>query len=866
VDCINLHLQTIWKSIEIPFNPFKLSFRGVKMVLPKKYKPQNIEIQLQSNWKDIGTYHFNPDADTPIYSIDTPPPTVSGHLHLGHVFSYSHPDFIARFWRMNGHNVFYPMGYDDNGIPTERLVEQRLGVQAMELNRDEFIKQCRTVSIEAEKEYQNLWQRLGISIDWRYTYRTIDEMSQRISQRSFLDLHEKDFVYQKEAPTLWCPECRTAIAQAELDEMQRNSEFITLEFQLISPPSETSTKKEEAFLIATTRPELLPACVAVFVHPRDERYIDLVGKKVRVPLYNRVVPIMADSEADPDIGTGAVMCCTFGDATDVSWWYKYNLPLIETIDQNGCLTTNAGDFAGIDINSAREKVKYSLEEKGFLKDCRITTQSIRVHERCDTPVEYIVTKQWFVRILDFKEKLKTLGEEIAWYPPHMLNRYQAWVDNLKWDWCISRQRFYGVPFPIWYCDECKEPIFADEDQLPVDPRNELPNKGCNSCGNNSFTPETDIMDTWATSSLSPQIVGQWLSNPALYKRVFPMSLRPQAHEIIRTWAFYTIVKSHYHFNKIPWNNALISGWGIAGDGMGKISKSRGGGALPPLEMIETYSADAVRYWSASTGLGKDAIISENKIRLGNKLITKMWNVARFSTQFLEGYRAPSKLPQFSSADAWILSYTQTLIGKVTSLFSKFQYASAKNEIEIFFWNFANNYLEMIKQRLYGKNEPLREGALFALFYTQLALIKLFAPILPHITEEIYLQVYKMRDIFQQNNDEGSTTEYKQSIHISSWPKPDEALKDEFSESFGDILVDIATTVRRYKSENGVSLSSEIKRLQLATQDQKIYTALIAAKADISSITRATKIDIADSLDPALSQISSDSPIRIAINP
>ncbi|MFQ5616337.1 MAG: valine--tRNA ligase, partial [Anaerolineales bacterium] len=678
-------------------------------MIPKRYNPKTSEPRLQQHWQAQGTYHFNPNSDAPVYSIDTPPPTVSGRLHLGHVYSYSHADFIARYRRMRGDNVYYPMGYDDNGLPTGRLVERALGVSAREIGRQTFIEKCLQISEDAEKDYEALWQRLGLSIDWRYTYRTIDDHSRRASQVSFIDLYKKGLAYRREAPTIWCPECQTAIAQAELNDLERQSEFVTLDFRL---------ENGESLPIATTRPELLPACVAIFVHPDDASFTRLIGKQAAVPLFGQRVPILADPAADPKKGTGVVMCCTFGDQTDVAWWKTHKLPLVEAIGRDGKMTPAAGGFAGEHLTAARRRVVAALEEGGFLLGRQPTKQSVRVHERCDTPVEYIITRQWFIRVLDHKTRFLEAGAQVNWHPAHTQARYRAWVENLNWDWCISRQRYFGIPFPVWYCQECGETVLADETQLPVDSLSEQPPHPCR-CGAASFTPESDVMDTWATSSLTPQIVGGWLSNPALYKKVFPFSLRPQAHEIIRTWAFDTLVKSQFHFDALPWKDVLISGWGIAGEGMGKISKSRGGGPMPPMEMIETYSADAVRYWAASTSPGKDAIISEGKIRIGAKLVTKLWNVARFASRFLDDYipatRHAPPATRLTPADRWILSTTQRLIRRATGLFDDYEYAAAKSATETFFWNLADNYLEMAKQRLYDPASPGHESARYTLY-------------------------------------------------------------------------------------------------------------------------------------------------------
>ena len=757
--------------------------------LPKRYHPDTAEPERVAYWQQAGCFHFDPKSEKPVFSIDTPPPTVSGHLHLGHVYSYSHADFIARFRRMQGRNVFYPMGFDDNGLPTERLVEGRLGLRAGQIGRSAFIRKCLEVSEQAEADYRALWQRLGLSIDWRYTYRSSDDYSRRTSQTSFIDLYERGRIYQQEAPAIWCPECRTAIAQAEQDDLTRPSEYVILPFEWVGG-------QRPALQIATTRPELLAACVAVFVHPDDQRYQGLAGGQVQVPLFGQAVPVLQDPAADPEKGTGAVMCCTFGDSTDVAWWYTHHLPMIAAIGQDGRLTQAAGPYAGLAVTEARQQIKADLQARGLLLGREPTEQSVRVHERCDTPVETIFTRQWFIRVLDAREALLEAGEQIDWHPVSMRARYRAWVENLSWDWCISRQRTFGVPFPLWYCQNCGEVQLASREQLPVDPLETQPAGPCR-CGSTDFRPETDVMDTWATSSLTPQIVGRWLpeggdGSDGLYEKVFPFSLRPQAHEIIRTWAFYTIVKSKFHFERLPWQEVLISGWGIAGQGMGKISKSKGGGPMPPLEMIERYSADAVRYWAASTGTGKDAIISEEKIQLGARLVNKLWNVARFSARFLADYQPGDQPTELTPADRWILARVQRLIRRATGLFEHYDYAAAKNEIEAFFWgDLADNYLEMCKQRLYEGQQDGRSaaasGARFSLYHAQLTVLKLLAPLLPFVTDQIYTSLYPAE------NASGT-------IHTAAWPIADPALEDEQAEAFGEHLLAIASAVRRYKSE------------------------------------------------------------------
>lgn len=779
------------------------------MTLPKRYNPKTREPETQAWWQTKGIFHYEPESPAPLFAIDTPPPTISGNLHLGHVYSYSHTDFMARFFRMQGYNVYYPMGYDDNGLPTERLVQKQEGITAQEVGRQAFIEACLRTSETAEKEYEALWQRLGLSVDWRQTYRTIDESSRRISQWSFLDLYRQGRAYRQKAPAIWCPECQTAIAQAEVDDLTRESEFVTLAFALADG---------EALPIATTRPELLPACVAIFVHPEDGRFTHLIGKMATTPLFDQTVPILADAGADPEKGTGAVMCCTFGDTSDVAWWRTHNLPLVELLGKDGRLLAAAGPFANLPVGKARAAIKEALDKAGLLLARQPTEQTIGIHERCDTPVEYIVAYQWFIRVLDFKEELLAAGEQITWHPAHMKMRYRQWVENLSWDWGISRQRYFGVPIPVWYCQSCAETMLPDESTLPIDPLATQPTKPCPHCGSHDFEPEADVMDTWATSSMSPQIAGA---------EQLPYALRPQAHEIIRTWTFYTLLKSLYHYKKLPWTTIALSGWGLAPEGTQKMSKSRGGGPIAPMAMIERYSADAVRYWASSTGLGKDARINEEKIQAGAKLVTKLWNVARFSSRFLAAQPDEFSQVALTTADRWLLSRQQRLIRRATQLLGQYDYATAKSEIEQFFWHdLADNYLEMAKLRLYGDDEAT-SGAQFTLWHSLLNTLKLFAPFLPYVTETIYRGTYDAGE-----ND---------SIHRSRWPETNEAWIDKSAEQAGEMLVEIATAVRRYKSENSLGLGSELASLHLTTSDAGLMTLLTQGEQDLISITRAKSV-------------------------
>jgi len=794
--------------------------------LPKRYDAGNVELKWQQYWEEKGVYRFQPGKQGPVYSIDTPPPTVSGDLHMGHCYSYSQPDFYARFHRMNGSNVFYPMGWDDNGLPTERLVESRIGITPESVGVEAFMQEIIQISKQLEKNYEQLWKRLGLSIDWEHTYTTISPESQKAAQYSFIDLFQKERVYRSSSPTIWCPFCRTAIAHAEVTDLQRQTNFITIAFKL---------DDGQVLPIATTRPELLPACVAIFVNPEDKRYRRLIGRKAITPLFNKEVPILSDQKADPEKGTGIVMCCTFGDTTDIKWWREHKLPLINIIGADGRLNIQAESLAGMDISSAHRKVIEELVTQHFILDKKNLYQTVNVHDRCDTPVEYIETKQWFIRIMDQKERLLDAGKKINWHPAFMLSRYEDWVRNLEWDWCISRQRYHGVRFPLWYCLKCEGVILAEISQLPIDPRIQSPSRSC-KCGSQEFIAEAGVMDTWMTSSLSPQIAGRWLAADGFFNRVFPMSLRPQAHDIIRTWTFYTIVKSIYHFDRIPWTDIAISGHGLSPVG-NKLSKSNSVSLTDPLSVMGEYSADAIRYWAASVKLGEDSIINEDKIAVGRRLVNKIWNVARFSYPFLNGYDPPQSIPSLVPTDKWVLSQLQRLIMDVTESYKQYDHASAKSMIEAYFWNIiADNYLEMVKNRLYDRLDgtPEKDSAEYTLYQIMLTVLKILAPLMPYVTEEIFQLLFKRH--------EGEI-----SIHLSDWPEIKAELVSGDAEAVGDSLIEIATAVRRYKSKKQLPMSSPLRLIKITTPFDKLLSDLQECVNDIRSVTRANNIELAKSL-------------------
>ncbi len=851
------------------------------MGFPQRYNATEAERRWQDIWASERLYEFDPTDPRPPFAIDTPPPTVSGSIHIGHVYSYVQAEAMARFWRMQGRNVYYPFGFDDNGLPTERFVEKLRGIRARDLSRPEFIATCLDVSREFEDRFEDFWRGLGMSVDWRLRYSTIDPAARRISQWSFIDLYRKGLVYRAQSPNPWCIECQTAIAQAEMEDAERGTTFYTLAFstedERPKPKDEEGQAEQDhsSFVlrpsstlpIATTRLELLPACVAVFVHPEDARFTQLIGQKAIVPLFGRAVPILADAAVDPSKGSGAVMCCTFGDTTDVAWWRAHDLPLIPLITRQGRLSADGGPYADLSLAEARKRIVADMRAAGLLLAERPTEQTVRVHERCKTPLEILETQQWFIRVLDAKAALLAAGRQIAWRPEYMRARYEHWVENLAWDWCISRQRFYGVPFPAWHCDQCGAIILADEAQLPIDPSVETPTRACD-CGNTNLRPDPDVMDTWATSSVSPQIAARMFDTPELYQQLFPMQMRPQAHDNIRVWAFYTIVKSHYHFGTIPWETLMISGHGLDPSGH-KISKSRANASTGPEALIARYGADPVRYWACGGALGADRPINEDEMRQGARLVTKLWNASRFIASHLEladderrkakdesqrSDYAPSSFvlrpASLLPADRALLSWLQRLIARATASFQSYEYAAAGEATERFFWGtLCDNYLEWVKGRLYDGSEQERGAAQFTLYQTLLAILKLFAPIMPHVTEEIYQQLYGG----SSELDDGAATTFR-SIHTSAWPQADPALIDEPAERAGTALLAITGGARRFKSARKLGLGAELAGLAIAVENENLRQALEQSCADLRSVTRARAITFAAQPDARFEEL------------
>ncbi|MGC9190445.1 MAG: valine--tRNA ligase [Candidatus Micrarchaeia archaeon] len=770
------------------------------------YSPSAAEAYLRALWENSGIFKFDENSKKQVFSIDTPPPTISGELHMGHMFSYSHADFIARYKRMRGYNVFYPFGIDNNGLPTELLIEKKFNTTAEALGRDKFVKLVQDNISEYVNAYISIMKMLGLSVDWSKTYETISDDVQKRSQLSFLKLIELGRIYRNEEPVLFCPKCKTVISQMELEDKQIESKIYTLNFGDLK--------------IATTRPELLPACVAVLVNPEDSRYSSLIGKTIKVPLFDSKVKIIGDQNVEKDFGTGAVMCCTFGDATDVEWYKKYNLDLKIIIDETGHMSNDY--FKGLTIKEARGKIVEDLKAKGIIIDEKPITHNVNVHERCGTEVEFISKKQWKVRYLDLKDKFIELGREVNWHPEFMRVRYENWVNGLKWDWNISRQRMFGVKFPVWYCKKCGKPKFAHIEDLPVDPFVDKPREPC-ECGSDEFIPETDVMDTWATSSLTPLINAKWGEEKNYMNIIYPMSMRPQAHEIISFWAFTTIVKSYFHTGTIPWHDIVLSGHGL--DPHGRPIHKSWGNVIKPEPYFEKFGADAIRYWASGAMLGDDISFQEKDITAATRLIKKMWNLGKFISQHLT---SECNFDSIEYTDELEIARLNTMLAEVTTNFENFDYFRARMRAEEFFWEFANDYIEIVKHRIYGNDLSAICTAAKVFLYT----LKALAPIIPFATDYIYQELYLKNKGLLHGLEEPAI-----SIHVSKWPEY-ESKQNEKSINSWKSLLEVVHFARKWKHENGMPLNGELSSIVI---DEKLKGELEKSVDDIKGALKAKEV-------------------------
>lgn len=843
--------------------------------LPRHFEAASVEARWDAAWQESGVYHYDPDRPREeTFVVDTPPPTASGSLHIGHVFSYTQADVVVRYKRMTGMNVFYPMGWDDNGLPTERRVQNYFHIRcdpntpyqegmtfeqasskmrkkpAQLVSRPNFIEACYDLIKEDEEAFSVLWHRMGLAVDWRQEYQTIDEHCRRTAQRSFRDLFDKGHVYTSDAPTMWDVDFQCAVAQAEIEDKEVPGAFHKIEFAV-----EGAVEGEDAsFVIATTRPELLPACVAVTAHPDDERFKPFFGKRAITPIFRAPVPIFPSEMADPEKGTGILMVCTFGDQTDVQWWREEGLPLRQVLGLHGRLRpvdfaeapfesldverANAGyaELEGKNVKQAQAAIVEMLRDPAhsstgngppLQEDPERISHAVKFFEKGDRPLELLPTRQWFCRLLDKKDRLVAKGQEVTWHPPHMFARYRDWTENLSLDWCLSRQRFFGVPIPVWYPldasgePDYENPIVAELEAMPVDPTTDVPpGYEAGQRGQaGGFVGEADIFDTWFTSSMTPQISSHWGEDDARHAKLFPADMRPQAHDIIRTWAFYTIAKAMLHEDEVPWRNALISGWILDPDRK-KMSKSKGN-VTTPLPLIEKYTADAARYWAASARLGSDTAFDENVFKIGKRLVTKIFNASKFVLS-QEGYVHPIT----NELDRAFVAKLRALAEDATKNYDAYQYAHALQETESFFWtHFTDTYLELAKVRARAwadgarGDEAAASGSAVASLRLGLSvLLRLFAPVLPYITEEVWSWAFA-----EEAAPDGDAA--ARSIHAAAWPGAADFADVEGpadARSF-DTAVAALAAINKAKADAEVSMGREVESLTLAAEPATLET-------------------------------------------
>ncbi len=742
--------------------------------LPKHYDFREVEGRWLEEWHEEAFY-FDRASDRPRYIIDTPPPYPTGNFHIGNALNWCYIDFIARFKRMRGYNVMFPQGWDCHGLPTEVKVEEKYGITKNDVSREEFRRLCRELTTENIGKMRRTMRRLGFSIDWSNEYITMLPQYYSKTQLSFLRMLSKGYVYQAEHPVNFCTRCETAIAFAEVSYANRKTKLNYFDF--------------DGTEIATTRPELLAACVAVAVHPGDERYRHLKGKKLRVPLFGHEVPVISDESVDPSFGTGAVMICTFGDRQDVLWWKKYDLELRKAIDRRGRMTAIAGQFRGLGIEECRQAILDEMREKGILKRQEEAEQRVGTCWRCKKPIEILSERQWFIRVQP--DEILHAARGIRWVPEHMLTRMVNWVSQMEWDWCISRQRIFATPIPVWFCDRCGEMILPREEDLPVDPAKDLPSSSCPRCGSSEFHGEEDVLDTWMDSSISVLNVTGW--NGQDKPPLFPAQLRPQGHDIIRTWAFYTILRSVALTGDKPWETIVINGMVLGEDGF-KMSKSRGN-IIDTDEIVEKYGADTFRQWAAaSAATGSDIMFSWNDVIAASRFQTKLWNIVRFALGVLKDPESET-LPSVSALpDRWLIAKLSAAVSEVTSALEQFQFDRALKAIREFTWNvLADQYIELAKGRLYlGGSES--ESARAALRVTLETICLMLAPFAPHVSEECYFRLTG------------------RSVHSESWPEAPQA--DEKALEEGGLLIRLVSELRRMKHERGLALNAPFGRITI----------------------------------------------------
>jgi len=794
-------------------------------VLSKRGDILKIEEKWQKKWEEMGIYHFDwEDRKRPTYAIDTPPPYPSGNFHMGNVLNWTYFDIVARYKRMRGYNVHFPQGWDCHGLPTEVETEEHHGISKTDLPPDKFRKLCEQFVEKYIAIMKTAIKRLGISIDWTTEYKTMNPDYWRRTQLSFILLYKKGFIYRGTHPVNWCPRCETAIADAEVEHEAKDG---TLHFILFP------LEHKGHLTVATTRPELLPACVTVAVNPNDDRYKQYIGKEINVPIAKRKVKIIAEEMVDPEFGTGVVMICTYGDKADVKSVAKHGLPVMMCIDEKGRMNQNTGKYAGMTAAEAKKAMAKDLEEEGLLEKTEPLQQEVGVCSRCKTPIEILEQKQWFMRTRKLTDDVEKNAWEIAWYPDHMRARLIDWAKSLDWDWVISRQRVFATPIPIWYCKKCKTTLLAEPDWPPIDPRIEHPkNESCPKCGSNEFTPERDVLDTWFDSSISCAVHAGWPDRKDWRQRLFPADIHPSGIDIIRTWAYYLMVRHLALFNEKPYKSCLINGMVLGSDGR-KMSKSLGNYISTP-EVFGKYGADAARQWVASGGAtGSDIPFRWADVEYGWRFLIKLWNAARFASQHLQDY-SPTETVKLELLDKWLLSKLAKVIEKATSALETCQFNIAAEEIRNFTWHiFCDSYIEAVKHRLYKPEtygEAKRKAAQYTLYVAIYRILQLLAPVIPHTTEEIYQTLY-------------AEDKKHRSIHVSPWPVPDEKMIDEKAEKQGDLTIAVIEEIRRDKAERRKPLNTIIKNVTIHAGTTESADILDAAQEDIMGTCKIEKMKI-----------------------
>jgi len=782
-------------------------------VLPRKMDCLQMEEKWQRQWEADGTHRYDWDDDTrPVYSIDTPPPYPSGDFHMGNFLNWTYFDVRARYKRMRGYNVLFPQGWDCHGLPTEVRVEKAKGIRKSDVPPDVFRRMCE----EWIEQYIGIMKtaviRMGCSVDWTTEYRTMEPEYMRKIQLSFLQLYEKDMIYKGEHPINWCPRCETAIADAEVEHETKRGRIYTIPFYT----------DDGEVLIATTRPVYLPACVALGVHPEDERYRHLIGGKARVPVFGQEVPIIANDEVDPGFGTGAMMICTYGDKADVVAVARFNLPVVKLIDGRGILQTVAGEYAGMPIAEGQEALVEDMREAGLIKEEHELDQEVGLCWRCDTPIEVVTALQWFMRTISLTDKVVETAKRITWYPDWMRQRLIDWATGLDWDWVLSRQRVFATPVPAWYCKSCGKIRLAKPEELPVDPKVTSIDDVC-ECGGTEFVPDTDVMDTWFDSSLTCAIHAGWPDRPN-WRRQFPASVHPSGQDIIRTWAYYLMVRHLALFDETAYESALINGMVFGSDGR-MMSKSLGNYVATP-EVFSKYGADAPRQWAAAGGsTGTDIPFRWEDVEYGWRFMRKLWNACRFTGMRLQDYD-PAEGVEPMLLDRWIVSKLQRTVKKATEAMENCDFMNATEATRNFIWHvFCDHYLEAAKTRLYGDGDG-KKAAQQTLLYTVERMIKLMAPIMPHIIEEIWRTMY----------------DPNASIHLSAWPMYDEAIIDEEAEKTGDIVIAAISDIRREKNRMGVSLNASMKSVKLFASGDEAE-ALRLGSTDIKDTLKIESLEI-----------------------